>query len=380
MLISCARLYPLEVPMEKPIKMSGETVTHAQTLLVQLIDSEGREGWGEASSAPLMTGETLGSLAASTAYLLERLTGVAFDAPESIGPLQERILYANASAKSCHETALMDLFAQRSGLPLHRLLADPAAVCGPGRLEMLHMLASGSLEGEMEEARALRRAGYRQWKIKIGSGDAAGDVRRVRALCAELRGDVVSADANTALSVEAATVIAVAGAETGLTFMEQPFKVGMVDAMTALHRASGLQLCADESIQDTSDIVAHDEAAAAQGVSLKLIKLGGTRALVEAGRLCLARGMRINLACKVAETTISAAATAHAGFAIGDIAWGFSMSNRYLAADLCAAPLAPVDGAICTAQVERPGIGFAPEVARLREFASATLSVREFRA
>lgn len=360
--------------------MAGETVTHAQTLLVQLIDDEGREGWGEASAAPLMTGETLASLAASTAYLLERLTSFAFDTPESIGPLQERMLYANASAKSCHETALMDLFAQRSGLPLYRLLAGPFVARKPGRLEMLHMLASGSLEGEMEEALALRRAGYRQWKIKVGTDDAASDVRRVRALCTELRGDVVSADANTALSIEAATAIAVAGVDTGLAFMEQPFKVGMKDAMTALHRASGLPLCADESIQDAADIVAHDEAAAAQGVSLKLIKLGGTRALVEAGRLCLARGMRVNLACKVAETTVSAAATAHAGFAIGEVAWGFSMSNRYLAADVCAAPLAPLDGAITTAQVERPGIGFAPEAARLREFASATLPVREFRA
>ena len=129
-----------------------------------------------------------------------------------------------------------------------------------------------------------------------------------------------------------------------------------------------------------ADIDEHHHAAAAQGISLKLIKLGGTQALLAAGRLCLAHGMRINLACKVAETTISAAATAHAGFALGDVAWGFSMSNRYLATDVCAQPLAPVRGAITTAQFERPGLGFAPEAARLREFASAALAVREFRA
>jgi L-alanine-DL-glutamate epimerase-like enolase superfamily enzyme len=61
------------------------------------------------------------------------------------------------------------------------------------------MLASGELEGEIEEARALRREGYRQWKIKVGIGDAANDVRRVRALCAALQGDLVSADANQSL-------------------------------------------------------------------------------------------------------------------------------------------------------------------------------------
>jgi L-alanine-DL-glutamate epimerase-like enolase superfamily enzyme len=380
MLIACARLYPLEVPMSRPIKMSGETVTHASTLLVQLIDEDGREGWGEASAAPLMTGETLGSIAASTEYLAMKLVGARIEAPAAISPAQERVLYGNASAKSCHETALMDLLAQRAGAPLHRFLAGAETPPGGGRLEMLHMLASGSLEGEMEEARTLRAQGYRHWKIKVGTGDDAGDVRRVRALCELLRGDVVSADANTALSEAAADAIARAGRETGLSFLEQPFRVGMMDAMARLHRATGMALCADESIQDAGDIALHGEAGAAQGVSLKLIKLGGTRALVDAGRLCVARGMRVNLACKVAETTISAAATAHAGFALGEVAWGYSMSNRYLAADVCAGPLAPVAGAVTTAQLSRPGLGFTPDAARLREFASAAVPRREFRA
>jgi L-alanine-DL-glutamate epimerase-like enolase superfamily enzyme len=241
---------------------------------------------------------------------------------------------------------------------------------------MLHMLASGDLEGEIEEARALRKQGYRQWKIKVGLADLATDVRRVQAICAELQSDVVSADANQSLSLEQARAIAQAGAGCGLSFLEQPYRVGMRDAMTQLHAGTGMALCADESIQDLSDIEAHHTSAAAQGVSLKLIKLGGTQALVQAGRYCLSQGLRVNLACKVAETTISAAATAHVGFALGDVAWGFSMSNRYLARDVCAAPLVPAQGAITSDMVQQPGLGFVPEAARLAEFASKTLPVR----
>ena len=380
MLIRCAQLYPLAVPMGKPIKMAGETLTHAHTLLLRLIDENGREGWGEASAAPLMTGETLGSITASTEYLVAQLMGQTINTPAEISAAQERVLYGNASAKSCHETALLDLLAEAQGLPLYRLLNPDASAATAAPLEMLHMLASGDLQAELEEARSLRAEGYRQWKIKVGSGDTANDVRRVRALCAELQGDVVSADANQALSVEAASAIASAGAASGMTFLEQPFRVGMMAAMTALHRASGLPLCADESIQDSSDIAAHADAQAAQGVSLKLIKLGGPSAVLQAGRLCLARAMRVNLACKVAETTISAAATAHAGLALGDVAWGFSMSNRYLAHDVCAQPLSPVRGAVSAAQLAGNGLGFVPEMERLREFASATYPMREFRA
>ena len=79
MLIQCAQLYPLEIPMSKPIKMAGETLTHAHTLLIRLIDKSGREGWGEASAAPLMTGETLGTIAASTEYLISKLMGKSID-------------------------------------------------------------------------------------------------------------------------------------------------------------------------------------------------------------------------------------------------------------------------------------------------------------
>lgn len=378
-----AELYPLEVPMGKPIKMAGETLTHAQSLLLRLSDEQGRVGWGEASSAPLMTGETLASLLASTEYLVSKMLGVDIAGPASIEPLLTKILYANASAKSCVETALMDLFAQREGLPLYQLLAgsaSPEKSQLPVRLEMLHMLASGDLHGEIQEAQTLRRQGYRQWKIKVGLADLATDVRRVKAICAELQGDVVSADANQSLSVKQAQAIAQAGFMSGLSFLEQPYRVGTMDEMTQLHGSSGMALCADESIQDMSDIAAHHSSHAAQGVSLKLIKLGGTQALVQAGRNCLLHGMHINLACKVAETTISAAATAHAGFALGHVAWGFSMSNRYLAQDVCAAPLAPLQGAVTTDMVNRPGLGFAPEAERLHEFGSKQLSPRELRA
>lgn len=365
--------------MTKPIKMAGETVTHAQTLLLRLIDDSGREGWGEASSAPLMTGETLGSITANTGYLVAKLMGADIADPAAIAPLQERVLVGNASAKSCHETALMDLFAQATGVPLYRLLAGSAAPAAPVRLEMLHMLASGNLDDELDEAQRMRGQGYRQWKIKVGSGDTAQDVKRVHALCAALKGDVVSADANTALTVDAAEAIAAAGVAAGMRFLEQPYRTDMIDAMARLHRVSGLALCADEAIQGVADIAAHTEAGAAQGISLKLIKLGGTQALVAAGRLCLARGLFVNLACKMAETTISAAATAHAGMALRDVAWGFSMTNRYLAADVCAQPLAPLGGTVTSAQLDRPGLGFAPDADRLREFASVTLPMREFR-
>ena len=45
---------------------------------------------------------------------------------------------------------------------------------------------------------------------------------------------------------------------------------------------------------------------------------------------------------------------------------------------LAAQPLTPIDGAVFASQLSLPGLGFAPEAERLREFASAALPVKEF--
>lgn len=387
--IAAIALHPLHVPMARPIKMAGETLSHAQTLLACVHDEAGRSGWGEASSAPLMTGETLASLADGAALLAARLAGCTLAGPAVVAPLLAQLLPGRPSLHAVFETALMDLFAQRAGWPLHQLLrqmtrqlAPPAAAPEPLQpLPMLHMLASGDLEAERAEAAVWRAQGVRHWKIKVGTPGADGaalDARRIELLCADLQGDTVSADANMALSADAARLLAHTGARAGLAFLEQPFAADALAAAAQLHRASGLPLCADESIQQRSDIDAHDAAGAAQGASLKLIKLGGTLALLQAGRHALQLGWRLNLACKVAETTVSAAASAHAGFALGALAWGFSMSNRYLRDDVCAAPLQPRHGAVHAAQLNQAGLGFSPDAQRLRSFAAAPGAVREF--
>src|SRR5260370_25832517 len=67
---------PVALPLLRPMKMAGETISHAQNLLVRIECRGGLVGWGEAASAPVMTGETLGSLVAPVRdHLAEALIG-----------------------------------------------------------------------------------------------------------------------------------------------------------------------------------------------------------------------------------------------------------------------------------------------------------------
>jgi muconate cycloisomerase len=49
----------ISLPMRKPVIMAGEEVRRADNVLVRIESDNGLVGWGEAASAPVMTGDTL---------------------------------------------------------------------------------------------------------------------------------------------------------------------------------------------------------------------------------------------------------------------------------------------------------------------------------
>jgi len=95
-----AQIYPLSIPLIYPIKMSGETINEAKTVVLRLIDDSGFIGWWEASVAPLMTGETLDSLLGNLRYLLLRVRDLDWKNPCEFNELFNRVLYGNSSVKS----------------------------------------------------------------------------------------------------------------------------------------------------------------------------------------------------------------------------------------------------------------------------------------
>ena len=56
-LIKEIEIYTLKIPLKKPIKMAGIVVDSAENLFVKITNQNDNYGWGEASSAPTMTGE-----------------------------------------------------------------------------------------------------------------------------------------------------------------------------------------------------------------------------------------------------------------------------------------------------------------------------------
>jgi muconate cycloisomerase len=96
------RVEPIAVslPMKKPVVMAGVEITRADNVLVRIEADNGLVGWGEAASAPTMTGETVESMMAAIGYLAPALEGQpAHDIAGVLAAMAAR-MYANQGAKA----------------------------------------------------------------------------------------------------------------------------------------------------------------------------------------------------------------------------------------------------------------------------------------
>jgi muconate cycloisomerase len=235
-------------------------------------------------------------------------------------------------------------------------------------MPVLAVIGSPDVAADLREAQERWAAGYRAFKIKVGLSGAAADAERTRSVCLVLKSAgepcLVSADANQGFTVDdALTYVRVLG-DCGLDFFEQPVAAHDLEAMARVAAASAAAIGADEGLHCADDIVRHHERKAAHGGSLKAIKLGGLRALFQAGRLCDRLGMKINISCKTGESSIASAAAAHVATAVPELAWGLTVTNLGLAEDVAVEPLAVVDGHV--EATDKGGLGIDVDERRVR--------------
>jgi muconate cycloisomerase len=356
----------VSLPMKKPVQMAGETVTRADNVLVRIESDDGVVGWGEAASAPTMTGETVASMMAAVEILTPGLLKRPVDDFAGASAAMAARLYGNSGAKAAIEIALHDLVGRATNRPVYALFGARQRSSMP----VLAVIGSLDTAADIREANERFAAGYRAFKIKVGLAAASADAERTRAVCLALKGMgepcLVSADANQGFGVDDALVYVRTLGDCALDFFEQPVDAHDLDGMARVAAASRVPIGADEGLHSADDIVRHHERKAARGGSLKAIKLGGLRALFEASRLCDRLGMKVNISCKTGESSIASAAAAHVAAAAPALDWGLTVTNPGLAEDVAVEPLAVVRGHV--EAPERPGLGIAVDERRVRRW------------
>lgn len=361
--LAALHVWPLRIPLRQPLKLASETITHAETLLIEVQDSEGRSGWGEASAAPTMTGEVLPGMAeVARRYLAPALLASPFAAPAEITHRLDRAIRGNTGAKCAAEAALLDLAARRAGLPLCDFLGQRRRDAAP----CIAMIGGATEDSVLEAALAAQAQGFRHIKVKLGlRPDPREDAAMIRRLRAALGpGAHLSGDANMAWTLPATLAFLADLPEEALDYLEQPLPDDDKAGLAQLSAQTRCPICVDEGLHGLADIPACRGIAA--GFGLKSIKLGGLLPTLMADALAREGGMRTTLACKIAETSIGAAAALHLAALLPEVDWGLSLTHAMPIEDVAQQGVRLAAGQAWLPQ--GPGIGVVPDRERLDRY------------
>ena len=336
-------LHPVSIPLRHPMRMAGVLIRSAENLFVRIETADGTVGWGEAASAPTMTGETLWGITSAARLIADAILQQDLRFRAAVMERARRAIYGNPSAQSAIEMAVLDLTGRA-------LKVGAVELLGGRRREALApmwLLGQPTPEADASEAEAKAAEGYAFFKLKVGTKSLEGDVASALAVRRAIGpAATLSADANGGLDVASATAFMRAAREADLLFMEQPVPAERLGDMAALQALGLTAIGADEGIHSLHDVEEHATQRAAAGVSLKLIKLGGLDAALRAAHRAAALGLRVNIAAKVAETSLASAAAAHLACAVPTVDWGISLTQVYLEHDPVRQPLAMRQGRV----------------------------------
>ncbi|WP_179107011.1 mandelate racemase/muconate lactonizing enzyme family protein [Variovorax sp. KK3] len=296
----------LHFPLVTPYKVSLLTMREFDPFVVEVRDTEGRSGFGEALIVPGYTTETVEGSWRLCCTLAERIAGL--DAADAAAVARSEV-HAGVGAASAVLAAL-DMLAG------HEVLRPVEQVSVP-LLAPLHSEDPGALAEEIEQA--LGR-GFRTLKVKVGFAwqrdlDQVETIQRLVAGRATLR-----LDANQGFDSADGIAFAKRLTPQGIELFEQPCLLDDWRANAAVAAASRVPVMLDESIYDESDI---DRAAGVAGVGfvkLKLKKIGSVDMLLAAlGRIralgltpVLGDGVSLEIGCWM-EACIAVRAIDNAG-------------------------------------------------------------------
>jgi muconate cycloisomerase len=355
---------PVALPLKKPMHMAGVVIANAYNLIVRIETENGLVGWGESASAPTMTGDLLpGMVAAVRDYLAPLLLGQdALQHPLLMQRVHQEI-YRNTGAKCAVECALLDVCGKYLEVPVFDLVGGAKRQS----FQMMTLLGSGTCDQDLNDALEKQKNGFNFFKIKLGVRPIEEDIDHTINLRKYLGKDtILCADANMGLSDQETITYCAAVASAQLLFLEQPLRSNNPNGMAKVAKKIMLPLCGDESITAIDDLTNLSTIGAIEGANLKIIKLGGITAVTHAALICETLGLSVNLACKVAESSIAAASLLHTGAVLPNLDWGISVTNHYLAEDLVTQPMIATEGKIVLSRA--PGLGIEVDEKKVQQF------------
>ncbi|HTJ35187.1 MAG TPA: dipeptide epimerase [Dactylosporangium sp.] len=269
MTIAAVRTHPVSVPLHTPFVTALRTATTVESLLVEIVDDDGRSGFGEAPQVWKVTGDSVAGARACVEEVLAPLL-IGRDVADLAANCRavHGAVVRNAGARAAVDTALHDLAAQRLGIPLVQLLGGTR----------LRVPTDVTLSAGDSAAAARVAEGFTVLKVKVGKSSPADEVHRIRRIReAAGPGVRIRLDANQGWTPREAVraIGAMQDASLDLELVEQPVPMHDLEGLAWVTARVDVPILADESVFGVRDLVAVIHRRAADMVNVKLAKCGG---------------------------------------------------------------------------------------------------------
>lgn len=285
--ITRAELIPVSSPMAHPLIMPNTYITEIHSVMLKLYTDDGAVGFADAGdTSTWYRGEMQSSMMAMLAdhIIPQAVIGADPNNIEAIVAKMDLLFNENNQSKALVDFALHDLKGKLLDTPVYNLLGGKTK----DFVETGWVSSPGTDEEVVDEAEKAFAAGYSIVKQKIGRGSVDADVAMIQALREGVGPDrKLVADVNGFWNYEEALHALKELEDVNLFFIEQPLPRWDVLGMARLRNKIGTPVYADEAVQDINTIRNVVEAGAADGLMIKMQKVGG---LVKAKRfLTMAR-------------------------------------------------------------------------------------------
>ena len=286
------------LPLRRPHRWSGLSTSLGSYVLVSITTDNGARGWGEATVLPQWGGDFgryYGETPSTVMHIVNDilwpvLTGADPRDHQLLRDRMDEVVRGHPYAKLAVDAALLDLVAQRAGVPVYELLGGRRRV----EIPMTHSIGLMAARDAVEEARAVVAEGARTIKLKVGE-DFERDLDVIRGVHNAIGGEAdIAIDANQAWSpLPVALRIITRLPDAHIRYLEQP--VAGLRSMAELARHTHIPLMADESVWTAQDMAELAREGSVLLASIYTTKAGGLHRAMLADAVAYAHGLGTNV-------------------------------------------------------------------------------------
>jgi len=283
----------IELEMRKPFRIALGVTDSYTGFIVRVESDDGYVGYGEATTTPFISGDTLGSIEDELSAFSKSLLDSP-EAPELLNDLMKRSMHSSKASRNAVDTAVWDLIGKKGGLNLTKFFGNYRKKILTSYTVDLVDPATAALQ-----ARDLLDQGIKVFKIKLGSG-IEEDISRVQ-MVREVVGDdkIIYVDFNQSYTPKNAVRISRELEEYDIEFLEQPTDAEDIDGLKFVRDNTVIPVFADEAIFRLHDVGNILSSEACDGINVKLMKSGGLTESMKIIDTAEAFGVPVMVGCMV---------------------------------------------------------------------------------